>query len=202
MRITERLTRVVAIGLAAAFVALGCGSEDSSGTGGPADRLGAAEPRERGAADQEGAAAAREKAAADREVARQQREHQQRLARKKQVDSTARSVASELKTVRIDMPDDYPADAPRYPGAWVSQVRRLPSGVMNVMFGSDDSPEKVAEWMNGNLPNDGWTNLTQREMGSGILMQGEKDLRRVNVVTSVMQGSDEQVTLIAVVVSR
>lgn len=203
MKITHTLQRLVVSAALVTLVAAGCGGdEETSGTPSPADRLGAIGDRGPETGDQEGAAAAREKAAANRKVERQQREHRQRLARKKQSDATGKTVAETLRADRVDVPDDYPADAPRYPAAWASQVRRLPNGVMNVMFGSDDSTDKIASWMRSSLPDDGWKIVAERKMGSGSVIQGEKDARRLNVVTSTMGGSDEDVTLIAVVVSQ
>jgi len=106
---------------------------------------------------------------------------------------------SEQLRERVELPDSYPSDAPVYPGTEPSQVSKNSKGRMTATFGTDDSPEKVMEYMVGYLPGAGWSLLGQHDIPGGQLVQATKGERLVSVLVSrVEEGRETAITLIAI----
>ena len=121
-------------------------------------------------------------------------------APKKREQRPPRSAVSQLKD-QVPLPADFPSDAPQYPGAWPSQVRNMPNGLMNVMFGSSDPAPAVVTWIGEFMDDNGWEVVEEQTMASGQVLRSEKGGRVLNIITSTMKSDDEDVTLIAVIVS-
>lgn len=100
---------------------------------------------------------------------------------------------------KVELPDDYPSDAPVYPGTEPSQVSRGAEGRLVVMFGTEDAPDRVMDYMLSELPSAGWEVIAQQELPTGQLVQGVKGDRLISVVLSRLdEGRDTAITMIAV----
>ena len=100
-----------------------------------------------------------------------------------------------------DIPDYYPDDAPRYPGATASQAALSPDGKANMLFGSDDSVDEVASYLAEFLPEHGWNMGAADPAPVGVLIEGDKAGREIKVmVRRFSEGSPDAVTMIAVLV--
>jgi len=108
------------------------------------------------------------------------------------------SPAQQLRR-KAELPDDYPGDAPVYPGSEPSQVSRNEPGRMTVMFGTEDTPAEVMSYLEGSVPSAGWSVVAQQDMPTGRLLQARKGSRNLSVLLSVFdEGRDSQITMIAV----
>ncbi len=102
---------------------------------------------------------------------------------------------------KIELPDYYPADAPVYPGATASQSSQAPTGRVNVMFGSEDPPEKIAQHMETQLSAEGWASTGRQSLPGGTALQGTKPGRLISIVLSRFdEGGPGEISLIAVAV--
>ena len=99
----------------------------------------------------------------------------------------------------VDLPDNYPSDAPVYPGSKPSQAPPAPVGRVGVIFRSYDDPAQIQQYMDQELPRLGWQVVVSDELPNGILVQGTKGDRLMSVVVSIFdKGQPSEVTMIAI----
>jgi len=85
------------------------------------------------------------------------------------------------------LPEDFPADVPRYPSADVVKALSTPESGLKATFSTSDEPGKVAAYFNDNLAAQGWS--TQRvDAADGILVLGDKGGRSATVGISAGEG--------------
>lgn len=96
-----------------------------------------------------------------------------------------------------ELPVDFPADVPRYPGSKVASARGSEDLGVAVTFDSPDALEAVAKFYSDGLAAQGWQTQTQ-QLPEGTMIMAEKDDRRATAL--VRAGG--QATLIQVVVVR
>ncbi len=96
-----------------------------------------------------------------------------------------------------ELPVDFPADVPRYPGAKVASARGNQDLGVAVTFDSPDAPDVVAKFYSDSLAAQGWQTQTQ-ETPEGTMIMAEKDDRRA----SALIGSGGQATLVQLLVVR
>ncbi len=111
------------------------------------------------------------------------------------------SIAEQLR-VEVPVPDDYPADAPIYPGSQASSVRIQGNNVI-LGFGAMDPPAEVEGYIETDLRNEGWALQSTQEMPNGVLITGNKDGRKISVLIAGVNGnSSDATTLIMVSAER
>jgi hypothetical protein len=102
----------------------------------------------------------------------------------------------------VELPDGYPEDAPRYPGAKIN-ASAWQQGRVAATFSTGDTPEKVTSYVKQQLGSNGWESTPEVvEFESGIVLAATKPAegRMIQVMIATMdQGDDDWVTLIAVV---
>jgi hypothetical protein len=107
------------------------------------------------------------------------------------------TITAEL-AAKIEIPDFYPEDGPVYPETSPSKTF-VNGNVVNLMFGTLDTPEQVLEFMNTEFPRLGWENSAVVRMSHVISIEATKPGRSLTVIlTEVASGSPEQTTLIAI----
>lgn len=83
------------------------------------------------------------------------------------------------------LPDNFPEDIPRYPGASVVKSHSTPESGMKVMFTTPDDPGKVAAYYNDNFVAQGWS--AQRvDAPDGTLVLADKGTR--SATAGIMTG--------------
>jgi hypothetical protein len=159
-------------------LALGCGGEETPPE--PEPRAEAQQPAER----------------TPEPAAREQRPP----LRKQRMPEPGASPAEELRA-DAPVPDFYPDDAPRYPGATASHSAQTPDGKANILFGSEDSVDEVARFMADTLSDQGWDTDGMKEAPNGVLIEGRKDGREIAVmIRRINEGAADAITMIAVAV--
>jgi hypothetical protein len=124
----------------------------------------------------------------------------ERVERKRRMPEPGASPAEELRA-DAPVPDFYPGDAPRYPGATASYSAQTPDGKANILFGSEDSVDEVARFMADTLPDEGWDTDGMKEAPSGVLIEGRKGGREIAVmIRRINEGAPDAITMIAVTV--
>jgi hypothetical protein len=101
----------------------------------------------------------------------------------------------------VELPEDYPEDAPRYPGAKVN-ASAWRQGRVAATFSTKDTPDKVTSYVKQQLGSNGWQSTPETEFESGVLLTATKPTegRAIQVmIATVDQGENDWVTLIAVV---
>jgi hypothetical protein len=103
----------------------------------------------------------------------------------------------------VELPDGYPEDAPRYPGAKIN-AKAYRQGKVAATFSTKDTPEKVTSYVKQQLGSNGWeiNPAAEEEFESGIVVYATKPAegRAIQLMIATMdQGEDDWVTLIAVV---
>lgn len=179
---TIRLT-VVLLATALAFVATGCGDDDEPAP--PAREQAAATPTPTTPTDQ-----------ADSEAI------VQRVPKRRQPDPDAASKPSLRDELRneIDRPENFPSDAPVYPGAATNQSLQL-GNVLTVTFSTADAPDKVSSFMQDELEAAGWGQMRTEIMPTspGTMIHGFKPNRTISVLTApIDEGTPDAVTMIMV----
>jgi hypothetical protein len=115
--------------------------------------------------------------------------------------SGPKSPGQEL-AAKIEVPDFYPSDGPIYPDTKPSKSF-VTGNKINLMFGTEDSTEKVLDFMNKELPSLGWNNADVQRMGPAISIVATKPGRELTVLLSpVDSGRSTETTLIAVVITN
>lgn len=98
----------------------------------------------------------------------------------------------------VELPADFPSDAPIYPGTEPSEVSKTAEGRFTAMFGTQDSASDVMDYMASTLPNEGWQVTGQHDLPTGQLLQATKGDRLISVLLSrVDEGRDSAITMIA-----
>lgn len=88
------------------------------------------------------------------------------------------------------LPESFPPDVPRYPGAEVVKARVMEDGGFSVAFASTDPVDKVASYYNDSLAGEGWS--TQRLDGpDGVLVFGDKGKRSASLGISTVEGKTQ-----------
>jgi hypothetical protein len=101
----------------------------------------------------------------------------------------------------VELPEDYPEDAPRYPGAKVN-ASAWRQGRVAATFSTKDTPDKVTSYVKQQLGSNGWQTTPETEFESGVLLTATKPAegRSIQVMIATLdQGENDLVTLIAVV---
>jgi len=179
---TIRLT-VVLLATALAFVATGCGDDEEPAT--PAPEQAAAAPTPTTATDQ-----------ADSEAI------VQRVPKRRKPDPDALNkptLGEELRN-EIARPDNFPSDAPVYPGATTNQSLQL-GNVLTVTFSTADAPDKVSSFMNDELEAAGWGQIRTESMPNapGTMIHGFKSNRTISVLTApIDEGTPDALTMIMI----
>jgi hypothetical protein len=96
-----------------------------------------------------------------------------------------------------ELPVDFPADVPRYPGAKVASARGNEEVGVAVTFDSADGLAAVAKFYSDSLAAQGWQTQTQ-ELPEGTMIMAEKEDRRA----SALVRSGGQATLIQLIVVK
>ncbi len=125
-------------------------------------------------------------------------------AREQQAPSNPPKSLREELSRTIDRPDDYPSDAPVYPGSSTSHVQTYPDS-MNVTFSTSDDPGRVASYMERELGGQGWDQIRVESMpnSAGSITYGFKADRKIAVMAAqVDSGGADPLTMIMVRVER
>jgi hypothetical protein len=95
-----------------------------------------------------------------------------------------------------ELPADFPADVPLYPGAEVVQARVSTDGGTSVTLSIEDDAETVASFYADSLAGEGWsTDIATAPNGSAIF--ADKPERRVGaMVRSTDEGTQVELTVI------
>jgi hypothetical protein len=110
------------------------------------------------------------------------------------------SSANQL-AAKIELPDFYPTDGPVYPDTAPSKAF-VKGDRVNLMFGTPDAPNRVLDFMNGELPRLGWNNAQVERIKNVITMKATKPGRELTILlTELDAGTSSQTTLIAVSVT-
>jgi len=97
-----------------------------------------------------------------------------------------------------EVPSDFPADIPRYPGAKVTSARGTEDLGVAVTFDSPDAVDVVAKFYADGLAAQGWQAQTQQD-ASGTLIIADKDNRRAHaVVHTGDEGTQVEIIVIPV----
>jgi|SRR3989304_4939039 len=89
----------------------------------------------------------------------------------------------------VSLPENFPKDAPTYPGATATMNSSAPGG-MTAMFKTNDSTEKVKEFYEGQLKEQGWEQQGSMNTPQGITIVNKKGDRELSVTIS---GADQTV---------
>ena len=81
----------------------------------------------------------------------------------------------------LDLPADFPADVPIYPGLSIHSVSAVPQGHM-VQGTTEDDRQAVVDFLRERLLADGWTEAESNEVGPMLQMRFEKGSR----ITGIM----------------
>jgi hypothetical protein len=88
------------------------------------------------------------------------------------------------------LPQNFPADVPRYSGAEVTKARVTQDGSISATFTTSDEPAKVATYYNDALAAQGWS--TQRiDAPDGTLIFGDKGKRSSSVSVTTAEGKTQ-----------
>ena len=105
----------------------------------------------------------------------------------------------------VDLPDGYPDDAPRYPGAKVNASSGAPGQGVAATFSTKDPVDKVTSYLRQDLASNGWESLPDDEFPTGVFVHAAKPAegRKITLmIAKADQGDNDFVTLIAVVTQR
>jgi hypothetical protein len=99
----------------------------------------------------------------------------------------------------IQIPSDFPADVPRYPGAKTMIVNTAESGKqasLTQTTGNDIA--KVKEWYKGQLTSQGFTQESSADMGTGSALVYSKGQVKISIyiASSQDQGQAPMVTMV------
>jgi hypothetical protein len=88
------------------------------------------------------------------------------------------------------LPESYPEDVPRYPGAEVARAKLAPDGALTARFTSADAPDKVGAYFSDAFAGQGWS--TQKiDAPDGVLVFADKGSRSVSVALSTVEGQTQ-----------
>jgi hypothetical protein len=91
------------------------------------------------------------------------------------------------------LPKNFPKDAPIYPGAAVTISSNAKDGMM-VMLKTSDSLEKVKEFYEKALKEQGWDNENSVNMGQNMMLANKKDNRQLTV--QIMSGDETVIQIV------
>jgi hypothetical protein len=92
----------------------------------------------------------------------------------------------------IALPKDFPKDAPIYSGGVIMQNLSMPNGMM-VMIKTGDTADKIKEFYEKSLIDQGWKNETSMESTQGATLIYKKEDRTLSVV--IATGDDTMIHL-------
>ena len=92
----------------------------------------------------------------------------------------------QLKRV-VDLPDEFPRDAPVYPGA-VANSTGLRNGRVHAVFSTSDSTADVLTWYKRELSTAGWEDTAEIDVGEHKVLQAFKDNRELKIMISQAAG--------------
>lgn len=79
------------------------------------------------------------------------------------------------------LPKDFPKDVPVYSGGVIMQNMTMPNGIL-VMIKSGDATDKIKEFYENSLKDQGWVNETSMESPQGSTLIYKKDDRTLSVI--------------------
>ena len=82
-----------------------------------------------------------------------------------------------------ELPDNFPEDVPRFPGARVTKVRFSPDGGLAVSYTTDEDVDEVIDYFADSFAAEGWSTQVQ-DMGPGRAVFADKAQRIASVVSS------------------
>jgi hypothetical protein len=86
-----------------------------------------------------------------------------------------------------ELPSDFPADVPRYPGASVSKARSSMEGGVVADFATDDDPAKVASYFADSFAAQGWSTQSA-EAPDGRMIFADKGERSATISVTSAEG--------------
>jgi hypothetical protein len=88
---------------------------------------------------------------------------------------------------QTSVPENFPPDVPRYPGAAVASARQTPENGFVADFTTADPPEKVVTYFTDSFAADGWA--TRRvDAEDGVMVFADKGQRMTSVGVSPGEG--------------
>jgi hypothetical protein len=97
-----------------------------------------------------------------------------------------------------ELPVDFPADVPRYPGSKVASARGTEDLGVAVTFESPDALDVVAKFYSDGLAAEGWQAQTQ-QTPEGTLIIADKDDRRAH---AIVHAGEQGGTLVELIIVR
>ena len=87
----------------------------------------------------------------------------------------------------VELPDDFPADVPTYPGARLDSVMVDPGAGTLVSWTTEDTAEDVMAFFTENLKSNGW--WIENDQGGGVF--ASKETRTATVMIDASRGSTQ-----------
>ncbi len=82
-----------------------------------------------------------------------------------------------------ELPDNFPEDVPRFPGARITKVRFSPDQGLAVSFTTDEDVDEVIDYFADSFAAEGWSTQVQ-DMNPGRAVFADKAQRIASVVSS------------------
>ncbi len=92
----------------------------------------------------------------------------------------------------VSLPNDFPKDAPVYPGATIVQSLKMKEG-FSIMLKSADSTEKIKQYYEKTLKEQGWDIENAMNMEQVTMLHSKKENRTLTV--SITSGNETTVQL-------
>jgi hypothetical protein len=109
----------------------------------------------------------------------------------------ALSLVRELDA-KVDIPDYYPSDAPRYPGRRPSTARIMKDDSVSVQYGLPDSVANVNAWARAFMNEHDWEIQEEFSASNSEGMTAMKGKRRLLISIALLGTDDEHVTLLGI----
>lgn len=87
----------------------------------------------------------------------------------------------------VPMPDGFPSDVPRYPGARVAATSSIHPAI-SATLETDDDRAKVVSFYTGKLPAQGWVVEQQKEEEGALLIHARKGGQPLSVEVAAANG--------------
>ena len=100
----------------------------------------------------------------------------------------------------VDVPGDYPDDAPVYPGATASRVETF-QGSVNVTFVTGDPADQVVSFIESDLAAKGWSDVSTESMEGTSITYGFKSPRKISAMTTRFE-DDDPITMLMIAVDE
>jgi hypothetical protein len=100
----------------------------------------------------------------------------------------------------VDVPGEYPDDAPVYPAATASQAETF-QGSVNVTFVTGDSADQVVAFLESDLAAKGWGDVRTESMEGTFITYGTKSSRKLSAMTTRFE-DDDPITMLMIAVDE